>query len=126
MLGNIKNKESYLNNIVDWSTFNGIFSNKKIRIGDGDGMVERCGHLLLIEVKSPGKEIPLGQSIMFRNLSQAGTATCIVLWGRNNVYTKMRVYTANGKQKEYEDIDNEFVITVLQQWERWAIRNSKV
>lgn len=126
MLNNIRNIDTFIDNIPDWSIFNQIFSNKKIRITDGDGMIERAGNLCVLECKSPGKEIPLGQQIMFRNLSQAGTATCIVLWGKDNVYTKLRLYTANGKQKEFDNINNEFVISVLQQWERWALRNSKV
>lgn len=91
-----------------------------------DGWTERGGHLLMLEVKTPGKEVPLGQEIGFRNLSKAGTATVIVLWGKNDVYTKMRVYTPNGKKRDYDDIDNEFVIGVLQQWESYAMKNSKV
>lgn len=124
-LGNIRNKQAFLDNTPDWSIFNGIFSNKKIRITDGDGMVERAGNLLILEVKSPGKEIPLGQAIMYSNLSKAGTAAIIVLWGKDDIYTKMRVYTAK-KYREYDDIDNDFVIEVIQQWEQWALRNPKV
>lgn len=123
---NLRNVDTFLSKTPDWSWLNGIFTNKKIKVGDMDGWTERAGHLLMLEVKSPGASIPLGQDIGFRNLSQSGTATIIVLWGNNDEYTKMRVYTANGKYKAYDDIDNEFVVNVLQQWERWAIKNSKL
>ncbi len=91
-----------------------------------DGWTERAGHLLMLEVKSPGATIPLGQDIGFRNLSQAGTATVIVLWGNDDTYTKMRIYTAQGKYKEEDNIDNDRVVAVIQSWERWALRNPKV
>lgn len=125
-LSNIRNKQAFLENTPDWSIFNGIFTNKKIRITDGDGMVERAGNLLILEVKSPGKELPLGQAIMYSNLSKAGTATVIVLWGEDDVYSKMRVYTATGKYKEEDGIDNDRVVEVIQQWEKWSLRNPKV
>lgn len=123
---NIRNQQAFMDNTPDWSIFNGAFSNKKVRIGDLDGAIERAGHLLILEVKSPGKSIPLGQSIMFKNLSKAGTATVFVLWGKNDVYNAMRVYTEDGKYREYEDIDNDFIEELIQKWERWAIKHSKV
>lgn len=125
-LSNIRNVQSFMDNTPDWAWLNGVFTNKRIKVTDGDGMVERAGNLLILEVKSPGKELPLGQAIMYSNLSKAGTATVIVLWGKNDTYNKMRVYTATGKYRDYEDIDNDRVIETIQQWEIWALRNPKV
>lgn len=121
---NIRNKEKFLSTIPDWSIFNGVFKRKNARIGDMDGFIEINSHLLIIEVKSTGAEIPLGQKIAFENLSRKGKASILVLWGEKDVYTKYRVYKeGTTKPYEKEECTTEDIKIILRAFELWADRN---
>ena len=64
----IKNLEAFVENLWDWGFLDECFPGTRIRVTDIDGLVERNGHFLLIEAKSPGKDIPTGQRILFDRL----------------------------------------------------------
>jgi hypothetical protein len=80
----INNIKSYVDNLWDWGILNGCFGNTNIKPTDIDGIVERNGEFLLLEAKSPHKEIPRGQQIMFNNLMKTGIFTIMVIWGNVN------------------------------------------
>lgn len=45
----------------DWGIFNGCFGNTRCRVGDVDGILERCGEVLFIEGKPTGYAPPVGE-----------------------------------------------------------------
>jgi len=79
----IKNKDVYVANLWDWGFLDSCFGGTRIRVTDLDGLVERRGHFLYLEAKSPGKEVPIGQQIMFDHIVAAGN-TVLVIWGQPN------------------------------------------
>ncbi len=82
--GNIRDLGKYAATVWDWSFLNGCFGSTKIRVSDGDGMVERNSHLLLFEAKLPNNPIPEGQRRMFCSLQATGLVTTFVIWGQPN------------------------------------------
>jgi len=82
---NIRNIDTYVSQIWDWSFLNDCFKQTKIRVTDIDGMVESDGHFLMIETKMPDEPIPLGQDIMFEHFVSSGQNQVLIIWGyRNN------------------------------------------
>ncbi len=90
--GNIRDVEAYIETIWDWSFLNDCFGYTNIRITDGDGMVERNSHLLILETKRPNTVIPGGQYRMFCNLRATGLVTTIVIWGNTNAPTHLQCF----------------------------------
>lgn len=87
----INNLKAYVDNLWDWGFLDDCFGNTRIRVTDVDGLVERNGCFLLIEAKSQGKPVPMGQKILFRSLTQKGF-TVLVLWGEPNIPIFMQVW----------------------------------
>jgi len=54
---------------------------RKIGMSDVDGLTEINGNFLFLEWKEPGAPIPLGQEIMFKNLTRSFPATVVVVSG---------------------------------------------
>jgi|SRR3990172_10311647 len=77
----IHDKQIYMDKLWDWGFLDRCFEPTRIRLTDVDGIVERRGHFLLIEAKSPGKDVPTGQQIMFNHLSAIPNWTILVIWG---------------------------------------------
>lgn len=75
----------------DWGPFDGCFGTTRIRISDVDGIVERNGHILLIEAKPPGKTVSKGQAIMFDKIAESGFFV-LILWGETNKPEQYQVY----------------------------------
>ncbi len=50
---------------------------------DIDGVLERGGHFLIMEFKSPGVSLPMGQRIMLKRLVKLGM-TVIIAWGESS------------------------------------------
>lgn len=71
----------YCKKLWDWAFLDDCFANN-IRVTDIDGFVERNGHYLVIETKSPGVLIPVGQRRMFQWMQYSGSITVIIVWGR--------------------------------------------
>jgi len=80
----IHNQTAYIANLWDWGFLDGCFGHTRIKITDLDGLVERNRHFLFIEAKSPGKEVPLGQRILFDHLIENEANTVLVIWGEPN------------------------------------------
>jgi hypothetical protein len=93
----IKNLQAFTNNLWDWAIFDGCFGNTRIKPTDIDGLVEKRGHFLWLEAKSPGKSIPLGQEIMFKNLRADGRHTIFVIWGDVGKPERLRIYQPHPK-----------------------------
>lgn len=80
----IENPQAYLDGVWDWAILNGCFGDTKIKPTDLDGMVERNGHFLVIECKSPGVPVKQGQAMTFNRLVATGMATVMIVWGEQN------------------------------------------
>lgn len=78
----IRNMNSFISSLWDWSILDGCFGNTKIGVSDIDGVVERNGHTLFLETKRPNVPIPLGQHVMFDTWRKTGFATVIVIFGQ--------------------------------------------
>lgn len=113
-MSNIRDKEAYINSLWDWSFLNDCFGATRIRVSDIDGAVERKGHLLFIETKLPGQEIPTGQALMFQALRDKG-ATVLVIWGHANRPEYARCWPHDAMPATTESI-RQFV----RDWFRWA------
>lgn len=81
----IRNKDVYMGNLWDWGFLDDCFGGTRIRVTDLDGVVERKGHFLYLEAKSPGKDVPKGQQIMFNHLIAEKNKAVLVIWGKPNV-----------------------------------------
>src|SRR5512147_2760325 len=69
--GNIRNFKSYQSKIANWQPLNKCFG-EGIRVTDIDGAVERNGHCLWLEMKTPGAQIEKGQYWFYANQAQLG------------------------------------------------------
>jgi hypothetical protein len=88
----IRNKDVYMNNLWDWGFLSDCFGGTRISPTDLDGVVERKGHFLYLEAKSPGKDVPKGQQIMFNRLIADKRATVLVIWGEPNAPEKAQFW----------------------------------
>ena len=78
---NCENGENcYIEEILpNWAIFNESFKPTKIKITDIDGVVERNGWFLFIEVKQNTKDIPIGQRILFEKLTEISDCITVIL-----------------------------------------------
>ena len=85
----INDQPKFVESLWNWDILKGCFGNG-IKPTDIDGLVERNGHFLLLEAKNPGKEVPVGQQILFDKLvaipsaDSLATFTVFVVWGRRD------------------------------------------
>lgn len=90
----IRNMDSYMRNLWDWGMLRGCFGSSKAAVSDIDGIIERRGRFLVIEAKSEGKAVPMGQSIMFSALAKIDQFTVVVVWGKPGHVVKMQEWPA--------------------------------
>jgi hypothetical protein len=81
---NIRNSDHFENSWWDWSPYNECFKPTKIKISDLDGIVERRGHVLVIETKLPNATVDGGQSILFDQLVKIENWHVLIIWGETN------------------------------------------
>jgi len=68
--------------VFEWDFLCPVFEGTNIKPMDIDCIVERKGKFLVFETKSPGKEIPLGQTITLESLVKTGYFVIIILWAK--------------------------------------------
>ena len=114
----IRNMDNYVAALWDWSCFNDCFGNSRIRVSDLDGIVERNGKFLVLEVKSHGASVPIGQQRMFNAMAETGAFTVVVLFGETNAPQRMRVTTRhNGRVVSVEKpADMDTVRDMVKRW----------
>jgi len=98
----INNPEVYMNNIWDWAILDGCFGDTRIKPTDIEGFVERNGQFLVIECKSPGVQVPIGQQITFYNLIKTGVFTVLIVWGKANEPEELQFWS---KRKMKADLN---------------------
>lgn len=114
----IRNLDAFVNALWDWGILDGCFGSSRIHPTDIDGLIERKGRFLLLETKSPNKEIPKGQQVMFDHLIGLGCFTVIVLWGEPNRPDFIQIW---GKDKKPTCLDD--FRKLVSRWYRWADGN---
>lgn len=116
---NIRDFESYLSSVWDWTPFNECFAPTNIRITDIDGFVERNGLFLVIETKKPTIKIPLGQQIMFNRMVQTGLFTVLIIWGDPNKPIRALKLDKAGRE-EYVSCDVSMLKVLIRNWFGYA------
>ena len=82
----------YIEQILpNWAVFNECFAGTRIRITDVDGVVERNGKFLFIEVKQNTKTILTGQKILFEKLTENAPHISVLLLYAHNVSKEMDI-----------------------------------
>lgn len=120
----IQNPQAYLDNIWDWAILDGCFGDTKIMPTDIDGFVERNGHFLLIETKSPGVGVKEGQGRTFQGLVNSGLFTCMVVWGRKDKPEKVKVMAPN-TDKMFDPCDLAGFRKLIAHWYKTADASQK-
>lgn len=100
----IRNLEVYVSQLWDWGFLDSCFGDTKIRLSDIDGIVERNGHFLLIEAKSSGVPIPIGQGIMFDRFAAMPKCSVLVIWGEPNKPEKMQLWGRTRQEATEQDV----------------------
>jgi hypothetical protein len=117
----IKDMEKYIANLWDWQILDGCFGNRGISPTDLDGAVERNKHLLVLETKSPGVEVPKGQEILFKSLVETAKAKVVVVWGRRNQPERARLYDSfHPDGMDIDDVDLPRLRSYVTRWFEWA------
>ena len=80
MSPNLRSRDAYRDAAWDWGILDGCFGHK-IKPSDLDGVVERKGHILIIEAKPKLDKLPLGQQIMLEAFSRKPGITVLIVWG---------------------------------------------
>lgn len=119
----INNPAKFMEGIWDWKILNGCFDPTRITPTDIDGCVERNGHILVIEAKSPGVEIPTGQEIMFKNMTKTGKISVMVVWGETNKPEEMKLFSPFGEE-EKKKVDISGFRERVTSWFKWADKQS--
>lgn len=121
----IRNMDNYVAALWDWSVFDGCFGKSRIRVSDLDGIVEKNGRFLVIEAKSHGATVPLGQKRMFDAMANTGFFTVLILFGETNAPHSMQVTTRhNGRVVSVEQRASiEDVRAMVTRWYRFASAN---
>ena len=110
----IRSFEDLERNTWDWACFDGCFGDTKISMSDIDGVVERNGQFLVIETKSTGTPVPMGQSIMFSSFTRLPEFRVLVVWGKPGHVTHMQRWGGSIHEATTED----FRDTVKEWWKR--------
>lgn len=77
-VGNIRNTEDYLNNLIPWDRLNGAFP-RGIAPTDVDGMVEASNQFLFFEAKRHGEELKKGQRMALQRLARLSDAITVIV-----------------------------------------------
>ena len=109
----IRNMDTYIKNLWDFGFIERELPGK-CAVSDLDGVIERNGQFLVIETKSPGAKVPMGQAIMFSALQKLDSFTVVVIYGKPEHVEKMRVWPEQSKMAG----NVEFLKFVSEWWNR--------
>lgn len=115
----IKNERAFMDGIWDWAILDGCFGDTRITPTDIDGLVERNGHFLIFECKSPGVPVRQGQEIMLNRAVETGFFTAMIVWGEKNKPEKLKVIGRMGNA-EVDPCDKDLFRDYVKQWFKYA------
>lgn len=114
----IRNPQAYEDGQWDLDIFEGCFGGR-IKASDIDGVVERKGHVLFFEFKSPGREVDTGQDLLFRALQRPANQHVIVVEGRRHSPVRYAFWGDEGP-KGWTKCDLKSLRKRVASWYRWA------
>ncbi len=118
----IDNPVLFMESLWDWGILKGCFG-PVIAPTDIDGMVEHCGHILILDSKHTNARIREGQKKAYQVLARRGM-TVFVMYGEKNSPERITVFD---RDKPYgwatEPCDLESVRKRCQEWYEWARKN---
>lgn len=111
--------------IFNWDFLLPIFEETNIRPMDFDAVIERRGKILIIETKSPNKDIPLGQEITLKSILKIGKGRIFVFvfYGKDeSTISKMEEwrYSRGRIQKDIFECDSTRCYARVNDWFKWA------
>jgi hypothetical protein len=118
----IRNLDAFIEAMWDWGILMGGFG-PVIQPSDLDGCVERNGQFLILEAKSKGAPLKIGQRLTYMAMARRGFFV-IVVWGRKDNPEECVTFTPNnpqGSDKQPCDIDR--LRTMCHRWYEWACKN---
>lgn len=122
----IRDMDKFVDGVWDWGVLAGCFGNTRISPSDVDGEVERNGHFLTLEAKSPNAGISDGQMRKLMHRVRRGD-TVIVIWGEKGKPERIRIgrpYCLQEKQSEfYPNADLAKLRLLVSSWFDWANSN---
>lgn len=115
----INNPQEFVDSVWDWGFLDDAFAPTKIKVTDGDGIVERRGHFLLFETKKKGVEIPDGQQYLFDAWVAAGNHAMII-WGRQSEkrFNIKWLYQRGELMLMDKTLDD--IKSIVRKWFQWA------
>ena len=93
----------------DFTPLNGCFGRTGIKVSDIDGIVERKGHLLVIETKRPGEGMEKGQRLLFAEFVRQGHTVVIVTGRSMEDYETVETMDAKGERHQEDRSITELV-----------------
>lgn len=100
------------NKLWDFTPLNGCFGRTGIKVSDIDGIVERKGHLLVIETKRPGERMEKGQRLLFAEIVRQGHMVIVVTGRSMEDYDTVELLDAKGDRH----VDTRSVIEIVATW----------
>lgn len=112
------------NRAINWGRVLGTTESGVVYPTDVDGMLERCGHFLVLEWKHHSVHIiPQGQDIMFKRLAELPEFTCLYLFGD---YDTWRIHAVQklGQHEQRIPSSNEEFLSFMRRW--WQMASNTV
>lgn len=98
----------------DWGLFDDCFPGR-IKIGDGDGQVERNTHFLYFEWKRLDVAVKKGQTILYERRVTDGISTVFWIFGPRDLPQELEVWTPHGRSARFS-ADVELVRAAIRSW----------
>ena len=103
----------------------------KIGFTDIDGLVERNGHFLFTEWKAEGEALPVGQRILFEQLTKASDRIIVVVVNGESGQAKEsspKQYTTiyMGDMKEPVQVNIQQIKAFFRRWYEWADQQERL
>jgi hypothetical protein len=94
----------------------------RINFGDVDGIVEINGYALILEWKtSVGDKLPMGQQIMYKNITKPGNITVIVIVGNaKTMDCESYCFFYRGKQSQWVSANLKTIKNKIKNWSNWV------
>lgn len=100
----------------------------RISFGDVDGIVEISGNALMLEWKSAPMPLSIGQSLMYRRITngQRFTVLCIAGDAETMEITHRQIYFDGKETKEWLRTSFDGVGGIIDRWVKWAKANPRI
>lgn len=88
----MRNRNAITTGRLDLADYDDVFhSNYKCGFTDVDAVIEKNGHVLIVEMKKPYERLLVGQRILYQALAGKEDITVIVRWGERGATDMVQV-----------------------------------